>query len=95
METKFLPLFGKCWTTKIFPKQKTAFQVKTRFTKVFEGDYTSCIKDHVAYIVNDKKQSQVFCGAYKVLYGLRHSVEAEIDMLIKSDILGFSYGYYK
>lgn len=98
-KANFLPLMGRDWLDRLFPLWKNCFKInsvsslfdirnlKNRFPKVFDGDYTGTIKGHEAHIVMEGNPTPVFCGAYTVPYGLRSRVDQEIQRLIECEIL--------
>ena len=60
---------------------------KSKFSIVFDSDKTSCIKSFKARIVMKNDVVPVFCKAYTVAFGLRESVEQELERLVKDKII--------
>lgn len=93
-EYEFTPLMGRPWLDIIFLRWREYFQINSvvqgrltvkdierRFQSVFDGDYSSAIKNQEASIVIERDTPPVFIGAYTVPYGRRLKVEKEIDRL--------------
>lgn len=98
-KTEFVPLCGRNWLNVIFSNWRDYFSLKSvcmtsvenelieQFPTVFDNNFDSVIKNHVAEIIVEEKATPIFHKAYTVPYGLRDKVNSELDRLIEKKIL--------
>lgn len=92
----FNTLMGRSWLDQIKPNWRESFlkvnninenYMFQEFNNVFKGNSKSCIKNFEVPIVLKDNIVPIFHRAYPMPYALKEAVDAEIDSMVKDQIL--------